>query len=69
MSASFPYLFRITVADNATTDSTLDVARRHAFDHPEVAWVHLAGKRRGRALKHELRGMTRPSMASAAVPL
>jgi len=52
LSANFPYRFRITVADNASTDSTLEVARRLAFDIPEVAWVHLPEKGRGRALKH-----------------
>ncbi|WP_127499870.1 bifunctional glycosyltransferase family 2/GtrA family protein [Actinoplanes solisilvae] len=52
LSASFPYRFRITVADNASTDATADVARRLAFDLPEVAWTHLTEKGRGRALKH-----------------
>jgi putative flippase GtrA len=48
----FPYRFRITIADNASTDSTADVARRLATDVPEVVSVHLAEKGRGRALKH-----------------
>jgi putative flippase GtrA len=51
LSASFPYRFRITVADNASTDSTLEVARRLALDLPEVTWAHLPEKGRGRALK------------------
>jgi putative flippase GtrA len=52
LAAEFPYRFRITIADNASTDSTADVARRLAFDIPEVTSVHLAEKGRGRALKH-----------------
>src|SRR3954471_9404327 len=49
--AHFPYRFRITIADNASTDSTADMARMLAEDLPEVAAVHLAEKGRGRALK------------------
>ncbi|MGX6602949.1 glycosyltransferase [Micromonosporaceae bacterium Da 78-11] len=50
--AQFPYRFRITIADNASTDSTADVARRLSADLPEVEAVHLEQKGRGRALKH-----------------
>jgi putative flippase GtrA len=52
LSAYFPYRFRITVADNASTDSTADVARRLTEDLPGVASVHLSEKGRGRALKY-----------------
>lgn len=52
LAAGFPYPFRITIADNASTDSTADVARRLAATLPGVASVHLAEKGRGRALKH-----------------
>jgi putative flippase GtrA len=52
LSESFPYPFRITVANNASTDSTADVARMLTEDLPEVAAVHLEQKGRGRALKH-----------------
>ncbi|GAB3691484.1 bifunctional glycosyltransferase family 2/GtrA family protein [Angustibacter aerolatus] len=45
-----PYGFRITVADNASTDGTLDVAYRLAAELPEVRVVHLDEKGRGRAL-------------------
>jgi putative flippase GtrA len=48
----FPYRFRITIADNASTDSTRDVARRLAEELPGVVAVHLPEKGRGRALKH-----------------
>jgi glycosyltransferase involved in cell wall biosynthesis len=52
LSGSFPYPFRITVADNASTDATADIARRLAAELPAVTAVHLAEKGRGRALKH-----------------
>ncbi|MBG0567840.1 bifunctional glycosyltransferase family 2/GtrA family protein [Actinoplanes aureus] len=48
----FPYRFRITIADNASVDSTATVARMLAGRYPEVAAVHLPEKGRGRALKH-----------------
>ena len=46
-----PWSFRVTIADNASTDQTALIARRLAHTHPEVAVVHLAEKGRGRALK------------------
>ncbi|SEF33107.1 GtrA-like protein [Amycolatopsis pretoriensis] len=45
---SYPY--RITIADNASTDSTLRVAERLSREFPEVAVHHLDEKGRGRAL-------------------
>jgi putative flippase GtrA len=50
--AHLPYRFRITIADNASTDSTADMARMLADELPEVTAVHLGEKGRGRALKH-----------------
>ncbi|MBI4942559.1 MAG: bifunctional glycosyltransferase family 2/GtrA family protein [Actinobacteria bacterium] len=46
-----PYPFRITVADNASTDGTLAVARRLAAELTDVDVVHLPEKGRGRALR------------------
>ncbi|MBK1786399.1 bifunctional glycosyltransferase family 2/GtrA family protein [Prauserella cavernicola] len=51
LSTTFPYGFRITIADNASTDSTLDVARRLEHEFEPVTVVHLAEKGRGRALR------------------
>ena len=51
LTTYLPYPFRITVADNASTDSTWEVARALTAEFPEVAAVHLAEKGRGRALK------------------
>jgi putative flippase GtrA len=47
----FPYPFRITIADNASTDTTLRVAERLAREFPEVIVKHLDEKGRGRALR------------------
>jgi hypothetical protein len=52
LQSEFPYRFRITIADNASTDSTADVARRLAYDVPGLVAVHLAEQGRGRALKY-----------------
>jgi putative flippase GtrA len=48
---TLPYSFRITVADNASTDATALVAHRLSHEYDEVRAVHLAQKGRGRALK------------------
>ncbi len=46
-----PYTFRITVADNASTDGTALVAHRLSHEYDEVQAVFLQEKGRGRALK------------------
>lgn len=43
--------WRITIADNASTDGTADIADRLAAELPGVHALHLAEKGRGRALK------------------
>ncbi|MFJ9562221.1 dolichyl-phosphate beta-glucosyltransferase [Streptomyces fuscichromogenes] len=48
---TFPYPFRIVVADNASTDATPLIAARLAAELPEVEWIRLAEKGRGRALR------------------
>ena len=47
----FPYPFRITIADNASTDSTPVIATRLAAELPAVTSLRLAQKGRGRALR------------------
>jgi putative flippase GtrA len=47
----FPYRFRVTVADNASTDRTWQVAQDLARLLPEVTAIHLDAKGRGRALR------------------
>jgi putative flippase GtrA len=50
LKAQFPFTFRITVADNASTDQTWAIALRLEDVIPEVTAVHLDLKGRGRAL-------------------
>jgi len=50
LAAEVPYPARITVADNASTDGTLEVARRLVDELPDVAVIHLEAKGRGGAL-------------------
>ena len=47
----FPFPWRITIADNASTDRTLPLARRLAARLPGVGVVHLDRKGRGLALR------------------
>ncbi|WP_121192186.1 bifunctional glycosyltransferase family 2/GtrA family protein [Motilibacter peucedani] len=51
LRSSLPFTFRVTVADNASTDATLAVAARLAGEYAEVRAVHLPQKGRGRALR------------------
>jgi putative flippase GtrA len=46
----FPFSFRVTIADNASTDETWPIACRLAEELPCVSAVRLAEKGRGRAL-------------------
>lgn len=43
--------WKITIADNASTDSTWDIARSLSQQHPDVSCLHLDLKGRGRALR------------------
>jgi glycosyltransferase involved in cell wall biosynthesis len=51
LSTSLPYSFRITIADNASTDGTAQIADELADYYQEVGVLHLEQKGRGRALK------------------
>ncbi|WP_293240451.1 bifunctional glycosyltransferase family 2/GtrA family protein [Mycolicibacterium sp.] len=51
LAAEVPYAARITVADNASTDGTLDVAKRLADELADVDVIHLDAKGRGGALR------------------
>ena len=46
-----PYAWRIVIADNASTDTTLAVARALAFELHHVRVMHLDRRGRGRALR------------------
>ncbi len=51
LSSQLPFTFRITIADNASTDGTAEIADRLSAERSDVRAVHLAEKGRGRALK------------------
>jgi putative flippase GtrA len=51
LCANMPYAWRITIADNASTDATYFLARELVRELPGVGVVHLAEKGRGRALR------------------
>lgn len=51
MASQFSFPFRITIADNASSDATLDLARSLADELAEVEVLHLELKGRGRALR------------------
>ena len=66
---TLPWSFRVTIADNASTDGSAVVARRldHAYD--EVHVVHLAEKGRGRALRKAWTGSASPVLVYMDVDL
>ncbi|MFT3852113.1 MAG: glycosyltransferase family 2 protein [Ilumatobacteraceae bacterium] len=51
LTASFPFSWRITIGDNASTDATWPVACQLAQDLTGVRALHLDAKGRGRALR------------------
>ncbi|WP_394769318.1 glycosyltransferase [Lacisediminihabitans sp.] len=51
LAAEVDFPWRVTIADNASTDHTAAIADRLAAELPNVVAVHLAEKGRGRALK------------------
>ncbi|MFF0430479.1 glycosyltransferase [Streptomyces sp. NPDC004520] len=66
---TFPYGFRITVADNASTDTTPEVAAALAAEMPEVRSVRLEQKGRGRALRTVWAASDAPVLAYMDVDL
>ncbi|WBB76832.1 glycosyltransferase [Micromonospora sp. WMMD1128] len=69
LTAHFPYPFRITVADNASSDGTWAVAEALAAELPEVGVLHLAEKGRGRALRAAWSASPAPVLAYLDVDL
>ncbi|HUO74884.1 MAG TPA: bifunctional glycosyltransferase family 2/GtrA family protein [Solirubrobacteraceae bacterium] len=51
LSAHIPFAWRIVIADNASTDATLAIARALAADLTSTTVLHLPLKGRGRALR------------------
>lgn len=52
LTENLPFRFVITIADNASTDSTFAIAQRMRAELPKVRAVHLDRKGRGLALRH-----------------
>jgi putative flippase GtrA len=69
LTAAFPYPFRITIADNASGDATLLLARGLERELPEVTVVHLDQKGRGRALRAVWSASSAPVLAYMDVDL
>jgi putative flippase GtrA len=69
LATTFPYPFQITIADNASTDRTLDVARGLAGELHTVRVTHLSEKGRGRALHAAWSRSTAPVLAYMDVDL
>ncbi|MGM9334763.1 bifunctional glycosyltransferase family 2/GtrA family protein [Streptomyces murinus] len=69
LTRTFPYAFRITIADNASTDSTPLVAARLAAELPGVGVVRLEQKGRGRALRTVWSASRAPVLAYMDVDL
>jgi putative flippase GtrA len=68
LTETFPYPFRITVADNASTDGTLGVAEE-LRELGAVEVVHLTEKGRGRALRQAWTASEAPVLAYMDVDL
>ncbi len=51
LRSTLPYDYRITIADNASTDDTWTIAEQLSDRYPRVQAIHLSEKGRGRALK------------------
>jgi glycosyltransferase involved in cell wall biosynthesis len=51
LAGHLPWAWRVTIADNASTDATFEVARRLAAELPQVRALHLDRKGRGLALR------------------
>ncbi|WP_237552950.1 dolichyl-phosphate beta-glucosyltransferase, partial [Streptomyces sp. SID6139] len=66
---TFPYPFRITIADNASTDGTARIAARLALEIAEVTSLRLPVKGRGRALRAAWSGSRAPVLAYLDVDL
>lgn len=63
LKETFPHAFRITVADNASTDNTLRVAERLARELPEVVVVRFEQRGRGNALRQAWLASPSPVLA------
>ncbi|MDR6986364.1 hypothetical protein J2Y66_000834 [Paenarthrobacter nitroguajacolicus] len=63
LTDSFPHTFRITVADNSSTDNTLRIAERLARELPELLVVRFHERGRGNALRQVWQSSPSPVLA------
>ncbi|MEP6572347.1 MAG: dolichyl-phosphate beta-glucosyltransferase [Gemmatimonadota bacterium] len=52
LKTSLPYQWRVVIVDNGSSDGTDEIGRRLAAELPDVHFVHLHQRGRGRALRH-----------------
>jgi glycosyltransferase involved in cell wall biosynthesis len=52
LRGNLPYSWRIVIVDNGSTDGTDRIGRRLAEESPDVQFLHLHQRGRGRALRH-----------------
>ncbi len=69
LAETFPHSFRITVADNASTDNTLRIAERLAREIPEIVVMRFEEKGRGNALRQVWMASASPVLAYMDVDL
>ena len=69
LRTSFPFSAQVTIADNASTDATWQIAGALAATEPNVRLVHLAEKGRGRALREAWSSSTATVVAYMDVDL
>ncbi|WP_405554523.1 glycosyltransferase [Streptomyces sp. NBC_01171] len=69
LARTFPYAFRVTIADNASTDGTPLIAAELAAHYPDVTNVRLERKGRGRALRTVWSASDAPVLAYMDVDL
>ena len=69
LDVQFPFSYRITIVDNASTDATLEVARALEAEHANVVALHLDQQGRGRALRHAWSHSASPVVAYMDVDL
>ncbi|MFH8793790.1 glycosyltransferase [Streptomyces sp. NPDC017941] len=69
LTRTFPYRFRITIADNASTDTTPRIGAGLAAHVPDVTYVRLEEKGRGRALRTVWSASDAPVLAYMDVDL
>ena len=52
LTESMPYRWRVVIVDNGSTDGTAEVATQLAAENPDVQFLRLEKRGRGRALRH-----------------